>query len=80
MYHEIRHAWQFENNLFQDEKEIDTIDGDFESYLSLPYEKDAYRFQDENMKKYGEEILRIFGFQLKINYRLADEIRNIIYS
>ncbi|MCP9227918.1 hypothetical protein NMG90_21465 [Bacillus mycoides] len=80
LYHEIRHAWQFENNLYQDEKEIDTIDGDLESYLSLPYEKDAYRFQDENMKKHGEEILRIFGFQLKISYRLADEIRNIIYS
>lgn len=52
LYHEIRHAWQFENNLFQDEK----------------------------MKKHSEEILRIFGFQLKIDYRLADEISNIIYS
>lgn len=65
MYHEIRHAWQFENNLFQDEKEIDTIDGDFESYLSLPYEKDAYRFQDENMKKIRGRNFKDFWFSVE---------------
>lgn len=80
LYHEIRHAWQNENNLFQDEEEISTIDGNFESYLKLPSEKDAYRFQDEQMKKHGERALEIFGFNLKFRYELKPEVREAIYS
>ena len=80
LYHEIRHAWQNENNLFQNEEEISTIDGNLESYLKLPSEKDAYRFQEEQMQKHGEIILGIFGFNLKFNYQLKAEIREAIYS
>lgn len=80
LYHEIRHAWQNENNLFQNEAEISTIDGNLESYLKLPSEKDAYRFQEEQMQKHGERILEIFGFNLKFTYQLKAEIREVIYS
>lgn len=84
LYHEIRHAWQSEKNLYQDEKEVCTIDGNLESYLSLQSEKDAYRFQEEQMQEHGKEILGIFGFRMKesieFKYRLEDEIRKIIYS
>ncbi|WP_342545388.1 hypothetical protein [Lysinibacillus sp. FSL K6-4013] len=79
LYHEIRHAWQNENKLFQIEEEISTIDGNLDSYLKLPSEKDAYRFQEEQMQKHGEKILEIFGFNLKFTYQLKPEIRKVIY-
>ncbi|MGF9975492.1 hypothetical protein [Viridibacillus arvi] len=80
LFHEIRHAWQNENNLFQNEEEISTIDGNFESYLRLPSEKDAYRFQEAQMQEHAESILEIFGFNLKCKYILNSEIRDVIYS
>lgn len=78
LYHEIRHVWQNENKLYQNEEEISTIDGNLESYLKLPSEKDAYRFQEEQIKKHGEKILEIFGFNLKFEYQLKSEIREAI--
>jgi hypothetical protein len=84
LYHEIRHAWQTENNLFQDEEEISIIDGNLASYYSLPSEKDAYRFQEEQLQKHGKKILEILGIKLGDNiefrYELKAEIREVIYS
>jgi len=81
LYHEIRHAWQNENNLFQNEEKISTIDGNFESYLKLPSEKDAYRFQIEQLEKHGERIIEIFfGFKRKFTYQIKPEIKKAIYS
>ena len=80
LYHEIRHAWQYDNNLFQDEDIIDTIDGNSGRYYNLPSEKDAYRFQEEQMQNHGNEILRIFGFDMKINFQLKPEIKKTIDS
>ena len=62
LYHEIRHAWQYENDLFKKEDEVLKIDGDTEAYFRLDSEKDAYKFQEEQMKKHGNRILEIFGF------------------
>ncbi|MDR6999279.1 hypothetical protein [Neobacillus niacini] len=44
LFHEIRHPWQFKNNLFEDEEEINNIDENLEKYFNLPSEKDAYLF------------------------------------
>ena len=62
LYHEIRHAWQYENKLFKKEEEVLKIDGDTEAYFQLDSEKDAYKFQKELMKKHGNRILETFGF------------------
>ncbi|MCQ0952740.1 hypothetical protein L2I63_03180 [Bacillus cereus] len=85
LYHEIRHAWQFEKALFQDEEDIQTIDGNLETYYSLPSEKDAYKFQEEQMQKHWRRSLEIFGINTDgvrkdYEYKLLDEIREIIYS
>lgn len=80
LYHEIRHAWQNDNKLYRNEEEISTIDENLESYLKLPSEKDAYRFQEEQIKNHGDKILEIFGFNLKFEYQLKPEIREAIYS
>lgn len=80
IYHEIRHAWQNEKGLFKDEEELYTIDGNLEEYYSLPSEKDAYRFQEEKMQTYGNEILKIFGFNFGIHYQLKPEIKKVIDS
>lgn len=79
LYHEIRHAWQVENNMFQDEEEISKIDGNLEAYLKLPSEIDAYKFQDKQMKKLAPRVLKIFGHQKGIIYELKPEIRDAIY-
>lgn len=80
LYHEIRHAWQAENKMFEDEEEISILDGNLESYYSLPSEKDAYKFQEEQMKLHGKKILEIFGYSYEFKYELNKEIRDIIYS
>ncbi|HDR7656205.1 TPA: hypothetical protein QCX68_001617 [Bacillus wiedmannii] len=80
VYHEIRHAWQNENNLFQNEEEIAIIDGNLEAYYKLPSERDAYRFQEEQMQKHGNKVLEIFGFNMGCKYELKPEIREAIYS
>lgn len=80
IYHEIRHAWQVENKLFQDEEEISTLDGNLEAYYRLPSEKDAFQFQEKQMQKHGNKILEIFGWGDKtMKYELKPEIKNAIY-
>ncbi|KSU85163.1 hypothetical protein GA0061096_1356 [Fictibacillus enclensis] len=61
IYHELRHAWQNENNRFQDEEELSSLDDNIEAYLSLPSEKDAFRFQRNQMQKHMRTVLDIFG-------------------
>lgn len=84
IYHELRHAWQYKNNLYKDEPEISKIDGNFEDYLSLPSEKDAFKFQEKVMQELGDQILEILGIKLGENegykYQLMDKIREIVYS
>lgn len=81
IYHEIRHAWQVENNLFQEEDEINTINGNIELYFSQNAEKDAFIFQLENMQKYVNVVLQIFNFKGRIEqYELKPEIMKYINS
>ncbi|WP_054708124.1 hypothetical protein [Bacillus sp. JCM 19041] len=81
IFHEIRHAWQFKNGLFQDENEITVIDENPKAYYRKPSEKDAYIFQEQQMKKHGGEILEIFGFLVEgYEFELNDEIKEAIYS
>lgn len=80
LYHEIRHAWQYENKLFLGENEVLTIDDNKELYYSLPSEKDAYKFQEKEMQKYSKKILGIFGIHdIYFEYRLKKEIRDIVF-
>jgi len=79
LYHEIRHAWQHENNKFQDEEEINSIDGNLEMYFGGEAEKDAYKFQLIEMQKHANEILEIFGVNARVhNYTLKPEIMKFI--
>lgn len=82
LYHEIRHAWQYENKVFQGEEEFSTNDGNFESYIQLPSEKDAYLFQEEQLKRYWRKILEIFYYKvdknIEIKYELKPEITKAI--
>lgn len=80
IFHEIRHAWQYNNGVFQDEDEISFIDGNLEAYYSQPSEKDAYLFQEEQMKKHGKKVLEIFGFDIGLKYELQDEVKAAISS
>lgn len=82
IYHEIRHAWQYSNNLYLDERKVETIDGNEEDYLRQPSEKDAFKFQDQMMKKYAPKILEIFDISPPADYKysMQDWIKEIVYS
>ncbi|PEZ63320.1 hypothetical protein CN372_14000 [Bacillus anthracis] len=51
LYHEVRHAYQFQKGMFPNEKEIAVIDDDPKAYFNLSYEIDAYKFQEEQINK-----------------------------
>lgn len=57
-YHEIRHAWQYENGLYTDETESIPLGDEYVLYLKKPSEVDAYRFAEEQMNLH---MLRIKG-------------------
>ncbi|MCC5803803.1 hypothetical protein [Rossellomorea vietnamensis] len=79
IFHEIRHAWQIKNRLYQGEKEIGKIDGNLDIYFSLEAEKDAYRFQLEQMQKHANKILEIFNINKRVEgFTLKEEIMKFI--
>ncbi|MDR4928276.1 hypothetical protein [Peribacillus simplex] len=81
IFHEIRHAWQIKNNLYQEENEISKLDGNLEFYFGLEAEKDAYQFQLEQMQKHANKILEIFNNNARVKeFTLKDEIMKFINS
>ncbi len=83
IYHELRHARQATDHLYENEPEVITVDGSFEEYLKLPSEKDAYIFQEQQMDKHLSAILDIFGFKVNrgdVPFKLKEDIRKIIYA
>ncbi|MEJ1131252.1 hypothetical protein V9L20_27065 [Variovorax sp. CCNWLW225] len=79
IYHEIRHGWQIEHKLFDDEIGITKIDGNLETYFGQVAEKDAYTFQLEQMQKNANKILEIFNINDRVQYyTLKEEIMDII--
>ncbi|MDX8367209.1 hypothetical protein [Cytobacillus sp. IB215665] len=80
VYHEIRHAWQYTNDLYKDELEILNVDTQWEEYVRLPSEKDAYKFEERQMNKNMLKICEIFESEKGFDYTLTKPIRDIIYS
>jgi len=80
VYHEIRHAWQKTNHLYEDEPEILDIDANWEEYIRLPSEKDAYKFEERKMNEHMLKICEIFGTEQRFEYILDKPIRDIVYS
>jgi hypothetical protein len=79
LFHEIRHAWQYTNGLFLDEKEVNVIDNNRKTYFSLSSEKDAYLFQVEQMNKHKYAIFKIMKMkQIFVKYELKKEIQDLI--
>ncbi|KUP30295.1 hypothetical protein AU385_17940 [Bacillus halotolerans] len=62
IYHEIRHAWQYSNNIYEIENEISPYE-DFEAYIKQPWEQDAYKFQLKYMRVHYNKILEIFNLK-----------------
>ncbi|WP_158093286.1 hypothetical protein [Gottfriedia solisilvae] len=80
VYHEIRHAWQNTNHLYENEPEILDIDANWEEYVRLPSEKDAYKFEEQQMNEHMLKICEIFGSEKGFKYTLHKPIRDIVYS
>lgn len=80
VYHEIRHAWQNTNNCFENEPEILDIDAGWEEYIRLPSEKDAYKFEEEQINIHMVKICEIFGSEKGLTYTLRKSIRDLVYS
>jgi hypothetical protein len=75
VYHEIRHAYQITKNLYINDEEFSKLDGNLEYYFGQEAEKDAYKFQLEQMQKNANEVLSIFGINKWVqSYTLKDEI------
>lgn len=72
-YHEIRHAWQYENGVFSDEEETIPLGDEYVHYLNKPSEVDAYRFAEEQMNRHMLQIKEIIeipphlGFEFTFN-------------
>jgi len=60
-FHELRHAWQYVNGLYHDEGEQRLESNHIEDYLTMPSERDAYAFQEEQMNKNVDKISEILG-------------------
>ncbi|WP_336882269.1 hypothetical protein [Priestia koreensis] len=80
VYHEIRHAWQNVNHLYEDEPEILDVDANWEEYVGLPSEKDAYKFEEQQINKHMLKICDIFSSKKAFGYTLYKPIRDIVYS
>lgn len=80
VYHEIRHAWQNVNHRYENELEILNVDANWEEYLRSPSEKDAYKFEEQQMNNHMLKICEIFGSKKGFNYTLHKSIREIVYS
>lgn len=80
VYHEIRHAWQYVNHCYENEAELLNVDINWEEYISLPSEKDAYKFEEQQMNNNMLKICEIFGSEKGFSYTLHKPIRDIVYS
>jgi hypothetical protein len=80
VYHEIRHAWQSAKHRYENEPEILDVDANWEEYVRLPSEKDAYKFEEQQMNNHMLKICEIFGSEKGFNYTLHKPIRDIVYS
>ncbi|PYZ96628.1 hypothetical protein CR205_13060 [Alteribacter lacisalsi] len=80
VYHELRHAWQYANHLYKNEPQILNVDLNWEEYVRLPSEKDAYKFEVQQMNKHMPKIVKIFGSEVGCIYTLKKPIRDIVYS
>ncbi|MED3861276.1 hypothetical protein [Priestia megaterium] len=81
IYHELRHAWQTKNNLFQNDDGISKVDGNLEFYFGQEAEKDAYQFQLSEMKKNANKILEIFKVPTRVqSYALKEHIMKFLTS
>lgn len=80
VYHEIRHAWQHQNQLYQNEPSMLNIDASLQEYFSLPSEKDAYAFEEQQINRHMLNICKVYGSEKGIKYTLKKSIRDIVYS
>ncbi|MCY8600334.1 hypothetical protein MOD33_06045 [Bacillus spizizenii] len=79
IYHELRHAWQYEHSVYEKVDEIKP-DDDFEAYVKQPWETDAYLFQLNQMREHFDKILDILHLgQFKgIPYNYDDDLMNYL--
>ncbi|MBU8716582.1 hypothetical protein [Bacillus subtilis] len=78
-YHELRHAWQIKNNMFQEnDAKVISPNENFELYFGDEAEKDAYLFHEEQIRKHTDQIFKIFEFNIPegtMLYSLNSDIR-----
>ena len=58
LFHELRHAWQFKNNIFDMSKLLQTKN---EGYLKQPHEIDAVIYSEWATNHYKKEVANIFN-------------------
>lgn len=78
IFHEMRHAWQFDKMAPEKLLDKDSSIFSLENYFEEEYEKDAYLFQLKQMNKHMAAIKRICNIKQNIHYELKEEIMTAI--
>lgn len=78
-YHEVRHAWQYQNMLFGDETESIPLGKEYLNYFKKPSEIDAYRFAEEQMNLHMLKIKEITELPKHIEFDFKFDVQTQIH-